>query len=114
MDYISYIQYIQHMYLCEILATGPNNFSGGNPVKSVHQSLCVQKVANVEMYKTMWQTHMQHEFGVSVDEFDQSEKEALVTSSVQICGFLFELKAGGHLPFECQTLWEVRRQRRSG
>lgn len=50
---------------------------------------------------------MQHEFGVSVDEFDQSKKEALVTSSVQFCGFLFELKAGGHLPFERQTLWET-------
>ena len=50
------------------------------------------------------QTHMQHEFGVGVDEFDQSEEEALVTSSVKVCGFLFEFKAGGHLPFECQTL----------
>lgn len=49
-------------------------------------------------------THMQHEFGVSVDEFDQSEKEALVASSVKFCGFLFEFKAGGHLPFEGQTL----------
>ncbi len=56
------------------------------------------------------QTHMQHEFGVSVDEFDESEKEALVTSGVQFCGFLFELKAGGHFPFECQTLWEGSRQ----
>lgn len=53
---------------------------------------------------------MQHEFGVGVDEFDQSEKEALVTSGVQFCGFLFELKAGGHLPFECQTLREGSRQ----
>lgn len=48
---------------------------------------------------------MQHELGVSVDEFDQSEEEALVASSVKICCFLFEFKAGGHLPFECQTLW---------
>lgn len=47
---------------------------------------------------------MQHEFGVSVDEFDQSEEEALVASSVKFCCFLFEFKAGGH-PFECQTLW---------
>lgn len=44
---------------------------------------------------------MQHEFGVSVNEFDQSKKEALITSSVKFCGFLFEFKAGGHLPFEC-------------
>lgn len=50
---------------------------------------------------------MQHEFGVSVDEFDQSKEEALIASSVQFCGFLFELKAGGHLPFECQTLWRA-------
>lgn len=48
---------------------------------------------------------MQHELGVSVDEFDQSKEEALVASSVKICCFLFEFKAGGHLPFECQTLW---------
>lgn len=53
----------------------------------------------------LWTTHMQHEFGVSVDEFDQSEEEALVASSVKFCGFLFEFKAGGHLPFERQTLW---------
>lgn len=49
---------------------------------------------------------MQHESGVSVDEFDQSEEEALVASSVKFCGSLFEFKAGGHLPFERQTLWE--------
>lgn len=53
---------------------------------------------------------MQHELGVSVDEFDQSEEEALVASSVKICCFLFEFKAGGHLPFECQTLWRGGRQ----
>lgn len=47
---------------------------------------------------------MQHELGVSMDEFDQSEEEALVASSVKFCCFLFEFKAGGH-PFECQTLW---------
>lgn len=46
-------------------------------------------------------THMQHEFGVSMDEFNQSKEEALVTSSVQICGFLFELKAGGFLSNKC-------------
>lgn len=56
----------------------------------------------------LWQTHMQHEFGISVDKFDQSKKEALVTSSVKFCGFLFEFKAGGHLPFECKTLWEQK------
>lgn len=50
-------------------------------------------------------THKQHEFGISVDEFDQGEKEALVTSGVEFC-FLFEFKAVGHLPFECETLWE--------
>lgn len=50
------------------------------------------------------QTHVQHEFGVGVDEFDQSEKKALVTPGVEFCGFLFEFKAGGHLPFERQTL----------
>lgn len=47
---------------------------------------------------------MQHEFGVCVDEFDQSKKEALVASSIQVCGFLFKFKAGGLLPYECQTL----------
>jgi len=47
---------------------------------------------------------MQQEFRVCMDEFDQREEEALVVSSVQVCGFLFELKAGGHLPFERQTL----------
>lgn len=47
---------------------------------------------------------MQHEFGVCVDEFDQSEQEALVASSVKFCGFLFEFKAVGHFPFEGQTL----------
>lgn len=43
---------------------------------------------------------MQHEFGVGVDEFDQDEEEALVAACVQVCGFLFELKAGGHLLFK--------------
>ena len=43
---------------------------------------------------------MQHEFGVSVDEFDQSEEEALVAACIQVCGFLFELKAGGHFIFK--------------
>lgn len=47
---------------------------------------------------------MQHEFGVCVDEFDQSEQEALVASGVKFCGFLFEFKAVGHFPFEGQTL----------
>lgn len=47
---------------------------------------------------------MQHEFGVCVDELDQSQQEALVASSVKFCGFLFEFKAVGHLPFEGQTL----------
>lgn len=47
---------------------------------------------------------MQHEFGVCVDELDQSEQEALVASSVEFCGFLFEFKAVGHFPFEGQTL----------
>lgn len=49
-------------------------------------------------------THVQHEFGVCVDEFDQSEQEALVASSVKFCGFLFEFKAVGHFPLEGQTL----------
>lgn len=49
-------------------------------------------------------THVQHEFGVCVDEFDQSEQEALVASSVKFCGFLFEFKAVGHFPFEGQAL----------
>lgn len=44
---------------------------------------------------------MQHKFGVSMDEFDQSKKEALITSGVKFCGFLFKFKAGGHLAFEC-------------
>lgn len=49
-------------------------------------------------------THVQHELGVCVDEFDQSEQEALVASSVKFCGFLFEFKAVGHFPLEGQTL----------
>lgn len=51
---------------------------------------------------------MQHEFGVRVDEFDQSEQEALVASSVKFCGFLFEFKAVGHFSFEGQTLFTNR------
>lgn len=47
---------------------------------------------------------MQQEFGISVNEFDQREEEALVTSSVQICDFLFELKAVGLLSNKCQAL----------
>lgn len=66
------------------------------------------KISRLEQDKTKncacLQTHMQHELGVSVDEFDQSEEEALVASSVKFCCFLFEFKAGGH-SFECQTLW---------
>lgn len=54
---------------------------------------------------------MQHEFGVRMDEFDQSKKEALVTSSVQVCGFLFEFKACGLLPYKSQTLSQRKRQR---
>lgn len=54
---------------------------------------------------------MQHEFGVCVDEFDQSEQEALVASSVKFCGFLFEFKAVGHFPFEGQTLSSNREAR---
>lgn len=49
---------------------------------------------------------MQHEFGVSVDELDQSEEEALVAAGVQVGGFLFKLQAGGLLPNEGQTLEE--------
>lgn len=51
---------------------------------------------------------MQHKLGVSVDELDQGEEEALETARVQFCGFLFELKAGGHLLLERQTLWGGR------
>lgn len=40
-----------------------------------------------------------------MDKFDQSKKEALVASSVQV-RFLFKLKAGAHLPFKRQTLWD--------
>ena len=50
------------------------------------------------------QTHMQHQFGVGVDQLDQGEKEELVTACVQLCGFLFELKAGGHPVLKRQTL----------
>lgn len=51
-------------------------------------------------------THVQHELGVGVDQLDQREQEALVAARVQVRGFLFELQAGRHLPFEGQTLWE--------
>lgn len=46
-----------------------------------------------------------------MDEFDQSEEEALGAASVQVCGFLFELKAGGHLPSQSQTLGRDERRR---
>ncbi len=76
-------------------------------------SVCVrtkEKQRVFHLWAVLCQTYMQHEFGVSVDEFDQSEEEALVTSSVEFCGFLFEFKAGGHLLFKRQTLLESERQ----
>lgn len=44
-----------------------------------------------------------------MNKLDQSEEEALVASSVKFCGFFFKFKAGGHLPFESQTLRNNRR-----
>lgn len=48
---------------------------------------------------------MEQEFGICVDELDQSEEEALV--SVEVRGFVLTFKAGALLPYEGQTLQET-------
>lgn len=53
----------------------------------------------------MCSAHVQHEFGVSVDELDQCQQQ---TAGVQVCGLVFELKACSHLLFECLALHRQR------
>lgn len=52
---------------------------------------------------------MQHQLWICVDELDKSEKKALITAGVLLCGFLFELKACGLFPNECETLYEDKK-----